>query len=89
MSKLFYITHADVDCRSYFFFQATTVKGTGRCEQVKKKKKQRKQKKICHRACILNHIAFAQAADKCSLKLESLEAETKAGFGWSFSIGKR
>lgn len=70
MCKLFYITHADVDCRSYFFFfKPTTVKGTGRCEQVKKKK-QRKKNQICHRVCILNRIAFAQAAARCSLKLE-------------------
>lgn len=74
-----------------FFFKATTVKGTGRCEQVKKKKKTAKEKKKCHRVCILNHIAFAQAAAQCSLKLEILDrlgAETKAGSGCSFSIDK-
>lgn len=29
-----------------FFFKATTVKGTGRCEQVKKKNSESKKKKV-------------------------------------------
>lgn len=82
MSKLFYITHADVDCHSYFFL-SQQLKGTGRCEQVKKNSESKKKKK-CHRACILNRIAFAQAAAQSLLKLQifdRLGAETRAGSG--------